>query len=263
MDSIPFTPLTDEELAIADKVLAEMGDHTFLFATITGTHQYGFTSPDSDIDVRAAYAVPTIEVLGLKQPRNHAEYMGVIDDREADGVAFELDRFVELVLKGGGNLIEELFSPIVLAHGDYLEPLREAVGACLSRRLIRHYIGFYDACMRKLHSNKKPPEVKSALYALRIALTGIHLMREGVVVAHLPTLAELYDLEFVPEWIAMKTTEHEPIPPELFDDMIAMVKPWRNRLKRATKGSVLPAEPSDLGVLDGVMKQIRLDLLDK
>lgn len=255
--ALEFEPLSDEEERVARCVLVELTPHPILFSTITGTHQYGFTSPDSDVDVRGAFAMPSLDLLGLKKPTTHAGYMGVIDGREADGVAFEIGRFCELVLKGAGNVIEELFSPIVLVEGTYLEPMREVVAGCFSKQLIRHYIGFFDACIKKLYSDKKPPEIKSALYALRIALTGIKLMQEGYIQAHLPTLAAEFELDFVDEWLAMKVTEHEPIPADRFDEILERLKPWRGRLKRSPKRGVMPSEPQGISQMDQLLKEIR------
>jgi len=252
---------TEEERAIAHKVMAELTERPYLFATVTGTHHYGFTSVDSDIDVRGSWADPTELHLGFGTPKSHVDYMGIIDEREVDGVAFEVERFMNLVLKGSGNLIEELFSPIVLYDGGHLEELRDAVHGCLTKGIIRHYQGFFESCIKKLHHKTKPPEVKSALYATRIALSGIHLLRTGEVEAHLPTLNETYELAFVDEWISMKVTEHEPIPAERFDEFIKTLLPLKRRLRSAVKGSVLPGEPRKLGALNDLLVKIRLENL--
>ena len=259
MSELQFEPLTDGEHETALSVLDRLSEHPFLFATITGTHQYGFTSPDSDIDVRGAYVAPNTDVSTTKRGKNHASFMGIIDDREVDGVVFEIDRYVELVLKGSGNLIEELFSPVILMPGDYLEELRAAVRGCLSRRIIRHYLGFFDSCIKKLRSDKKPPEVKTALYAQRLALTGIKLLKQGRLQAHLPTLAEEFELDHVEGWIAMKVTEHEPIPENLFEPMIAQLMPWREKVREAASGSVLPVKPPKPKALHALVERIRSD----
>ena len=259
MNELQFEPLTDEEHATALQVLDELTAHPYLFSTITGTHQYGFTSPDSDIDVRGAFVAPRSEIPNLKKATNHASFMGIIDGREADGVVFEIGRYMELVLKGSGNLIEELFSPVVLLPGDYLEELRAAVRSCLSRQIIRHYLGFFDSCIKKLRSDKKPPEVKTALYAQRLALTGIEVLREGQLQAHLPTLAEEFELDHVEGWIAMKVTEHEPIPDRLLEPMIGQLLPWRERIREAATGSVLPVRPPKPVAIRALVKKIRRD----
>jgi len=253
--------VTAEELAIARETMERMTDAPYLFAVVTGTHQYGFTSPDSDIDVRGAYALPTRLHLGINPPPDHREIVDMGGGREVDGVAFEIGRFLELVLKGSGNLIEELFSPIVLHDGGYLQALREGVSGCLSKRLLRHYLGFFDACMKKLRDGKRPPEVKTALYAVRIALTGIKMLESGRVESHLPTLNRRFELDFVEDWIAKKTTEHEPIPKGQLEPMLTRLRPLRNRLLEAAKDSALPEKPNHVELLDELLIRVRMTYL--
>src|SRR5690349_13733351 len=40
--------------------------YPLLFATISGTHLYGFPSPDSDYDLRGAHVLPLDAVVGLE-----------------------------------------------------------------------------------------------------------------------------------------------------------------------------------------------------
>lgn len=252
--------LSPGERATALKTLEHISEHPFLFAVISGTHQYGFTSPDSDIDVRGAFVLPSQHHLGLREPVTYASFDAILDDREMDCVAFEIGRYFNLVLNHSGNLIEELFSPLVIADSGYLEPIRQAVSDCLTRRVARHYFGFFDACMKKLR--KRPyPEVKTALYAARIAMTGITLLREGRVEAHLPTLNRSFGLDYIDEWIAMKVLEHEPIPEGRREGMIGKLTALRKKLGRAARESILPDENHYLDALNDLLVQIRLEYL--
>jgi predicted nucleotidyltransferase len=252
--------LSSSERATALKSLDHISEHPFLFAVVSGTHQYGFTSPDSDIDVRGAFVVPSHHCLGLVEPQTYASFDAILDDREVDCVAFEIGRYFTLVLNHSGNLIEELFSPLVIADGGYLEPIRQAVSDCLTRRVSRHYFGFFDACMKKLR--KRPsPEVKTALYAARIALTGVTLLREGRVEAHLPTLKRSFGLDYIDEWIELKVLEHEPIPEGRLKGMIDTLAGLRKELGRAARDSILPDENHYLDALNDLLIRIRLEHL--
>jgi hypothetical protein len=252
--------INSKEEKVAFDCVESLGVYPLTIATVTGTHQYGFTSHDSDLDVRGVFIAPTVDGLGLiKKAKDHAQMMSEIDGIEVDGVAFEIERFMSLVLKGSGNLIEELFSPIVVREGPYLNQLREAVSANFSKQLIRHYIGFFENCVKKLKGEKKPPEVKTALYAVRIALTGVHLMRTGQIEAHLPTLAEAYGCEFIPEWLSMKTSEHEPIPSQLLGQFTETLMPLRQRLKRSVQEASLPKGPPVPQKLSDLLVKIRRD----
>jgi predicted nucleotidyltransferase len=233
-----------------------MCPHPVLFSTITGTHQYGFVSPDGDVDIRGAFTAPPVQILGLDERIKHVDIMTVIDTVEVDGVLFEIERFIRLILKGAGNVLEELFSPVVLADTGCLEELQALIGRCLTRGIVRHYLGFFEACVKKL-KRSDTPEIKMALYAVRIALTGAHLLRTGEVQAHLPTLARDAGLDFVDDWIALKKTEHEPVPEGMLPELIERLGPLKSEIKRAVRHSILPKEPKAMTELSQFLVQIR------
>ena len=47
----------------------QLNEHPYplLFATISGSHIYGFPSPDSDYDLRGVHILPLETVIGLKE----------------------------------------------------------------------------------------------------------------------------------------------------------------------------------------------------
>lgn len=174
-----------------------------LFWTISGAHLYGFPSVDSDVDVRGTFLSPTRELLGLKKPLDTREKTDAFAGREVDFVAHEAAKLFNLLAKGNGNALENVFSPLVCGGEEFLQQLRPlaAKGAC--RTSVDHYRGFYKS-QRKQFEKDEPKKVKTLLYAYRTVLTGTHLMRTGEVVAHLPTLNEVFGLPFVPELIERK-----------------------------------------------------------
>ena len=56
----------------------------------------------------------------------------------------------------------------------------------------------------KLFQKASPPHVKPLLYVFRVLLTGIHLMRTGIVEANLVRLNETAKLPYIKELIARK-----------------------------------------------------------
>jgi predicted nucleotidyltransferase len=65
---------------------------------------------------------------------------------------------------------------------------------------------------RKLLAKQQPKTTKTVLYAYRVLLTGIHLLRTGEVEAHLPRLAQEYRRPFLTALIACKQKEKGPAP---------------------------------------------------
>ena len=87
--------------------------------------------------------------------------------------------------------------------------MRPLARRCITRHHYHHYRGFY-ATQRKLIEKEEPKRVKPILYAYRVLMTGIHLLRTGEVEANLPRLNEHFGFSFLDELIARKTAEQVP-----------------------------------------------------
>ncbi|MGW8380334.1 nucleotidyltransferase domain-containing protein [Streptomyces sp. ODS28] len=163
------------------------GEHPLVFATVSGAHLYGFPSRDSDVDLRGAHLLPTADLVGLREPEETRTRMWERNGEELDLVTHDLRKFVRLMLKRNGYVLEQLLSPLVAHSSPVHAELAALAPGVLTRHHAHHYLGFSGTQWR-LHENSG--ELKPLLYAYRALLTGIHLMRGGEVCAHLPTLAE-------------------------------------------------------------------------
>ena len=78
----------------------------------------------------------------------------------------------------------------------------------ITRHHSHHYFGFAETQWKLFlkSSGEQPPtrRVKPLLYVYRVLLTGIHLMRTGVIEANLVTLNETFRLPYLPDLIARK-----------------------------------------------------------
>ncbi|MCI0461319.1 MAG: nucleotidyltransferase domain-containing protein [Gemmataceae bacterium] len=182
-----------------------------LFVTVSGAHLYGFPSPDSDIDLRGCHLLPLGDVVGLDQPNQTIERKLTHQGVEVDLVSHDLGKYLRLLVKNNGYVLEQIFSPLVVTGQGFLEALRPLAQRCITRHHYYHYRGFL-AAQRKLLDKQQPKLVKTVLYSYRVLLTGIHLLRTGEVEAHLPRLAEEYQRPFLLEWIARKRQEHGSAP---------------------------------------------------
>ncbi|MEU9316186.1 nucleotidyltransferase domain-containing protein [Streptomyces sp. NPDC048295] len=165
-------------------VLAEER-HPLLFATVSGAHLYGFPSKDSDVDLRGVHLLPAEDLVGLREAEETRSRMWDRDGVEMDLVTHDLRKFVRLMLKPNGYVLEQLLSPLVVhTSGLHAELVGLAPGV-LTRNHAHHYRGFANTQWRLF---ERTGELKPLLYAFRALLTGIHLMRSAEVRAHLPTL---------------------------------------------------------------------------
>jgi hypothetical protein len=80
------------------------------------------------------------------------------------------------------------------------------------------------------------------LYAYRVVLTGIHLLRTGEVEANLPRLAEEYRQPFLPELIAQKQQEKGSAPDLDWAFHDQRLSELEALLDRAFQDSSLPEE---------------------
>ena len=183
-----------------------------LFATISGAHLYGFPSVDSDFDLRGAHVLPVREVVGLSVKDETVEISSdpaTDPDRlEFDIVSHDVKKFFSLMLKKNGYVLEQLYSPLVVHSSAGHEELKEIGKGCVTRHHSYHYLGFVET-QWKLFSKDSPRRVKPLLYVFRVLLTGIHLMRTGVVEANIVRLNEEFNLAYVGELVARKVTGAE------------------------------------------------------
>ena len=184
---------------------AEAARHPYplLFATISGAHLYGFPSQDSDFDLRGVHILPAKEAVGLLPKQETIEFAGVRSGIDMDLVTHDIFKFFTLLLKRNGYVLEQLYSPLVVQTSPEHDELKTIAAGCITRHHSHHYLGF-AATQWGLFEKENPPKVKPLLYVYRVQLTGIHLMRTGVVEANLLRLNEEFGLPYVPELVARK-----------------------------------------------------------
>ena len=183
--------------------LVERLDYGPLFVTVSGAHLYGFPSADSDVDLRGCHLLPLRDVVGLNMPTLTREYKTVDDGTEVELVSHEAGKYLQLLLRNNGYILEQVFSPIVVHGQPFLDELRPLARRCITRNHYHHYRGFI-ATQRKLIAKEEPKRAKPVLYAYRVLMTGIHLLRSGEVEANLMKLNECFRLDFLEGLIARK-----------------------------------------------------------
>ena len=220
--------------------------YPLLFATISGAHLYGFPSPNSDVDMRGAHVLPLESVVGLEVRDETVQDARVIEGLEMEIVSHDVRKFFKLLLKKNGYVLEQLFSPLVVhttpEHGELKEiacygPNRGVI----TKHHSHHYFGFAETEW-KLLLKESPRRVKPLLYLYRVLLTGIHLMRTGVVEANLVRLNEEFRLPYVDELVAQKVggSEHGLLRDADFDFHARECQRLTAELERARETSTLP-----------------------
>jgi predicted nucleotidyltransferase len=250
--------LTAHQAEVARGYLAtRSAERRHLVIYLSGAHAYGFPSPDSDLDLKCVHIAATGDLLGLHPTTETVEGINVIDGVELDYGSNELGPVLRGAVKGNGNYLERLLGELALG-GDaaLLDEARAVVAPVLSRRVARHYGGFATSQLRAFDDK---PTAKRALYVLRTAATGRHLLVHGAVVTDVARLRD-----FVPSQI------HELIDIKRCAERQALtaeqVAIWRPQLvaaiaeiDAASPSSTLPAEPPPdaVAALDAWLRDVR------
>ncbi|MFI5571399.1 DNA polymerase beta superfamily protein [Streptomyces sp. NPDC051740] len=238
-------------------VIAEQPDPV-LFATVSGAHLYGFPSRDSDVDLRGVHLLPAADLVGLREPDETRSRMWVRDGVEMDLVTHDLRKFVRLMLRRNGYVLEQLLSPLVVHTTGTHRELAALAPGVLTGHHAHHYRGFARTQWRLF---ERTGGLKPLLYTFRVLLTGIHLMRSGEVQPHLPTLAGEVDAapDHLPELIAAKAEREHGDAPVDHARVRADVERLHGVLDEAQAASALPDAPTAYDALHDLVVRTRLE----
>jgi predicted nucleotidyltransferase len=229
-----------------------VGARDVVLIALTGAHDYGFPSPDSDLDLKGIHLAPASAVLGTRRTVPGVDTIQVVDGVELDLTLNEAGEAVRLLTKGNGNMLERLASPFQVwpvpgtseRAQERLDWLRHLGRRSVHRGSLHHYRGFFRQVAGRA---TKAPTVKGWLYAYRVAITGVHLLCTGDVVADLTRLLDDYDLDHIRPLIAAKIAGAEKggvdhLPDALQRRVLADLDHLEARLQDAADRSPLPEQ---------------------
>jgi hypothetical protein len=233
-----------------------MGEQPYplLFATVSGAHLYGFPSRDSDVDLRGVHVLPAAEVVGLRHGPETLDRTWFENDAEVDLVTHDLAKFARLVLRRNGYVLEQVLSPLVVVSTPEHAELVALAEGCITKWHAHHYRGF---ARTQWELFEKTHELKPLLYTFRVLLTGINLMRTGIVQADLRELPG--GPPYLGELMAAKAeAEHAPLDGPSDEQLAADVTRLQSVLAEAEAVSELPDRPSAEAGLNDLLIRTRL-----
>jgi predicted nucleotidyltransferase len=95
-----------------------------------------------------------------------------------------MEKFLRLALKANPNVLETLWTPLVLDADETARELREMRGAFLSRHLYKTYSGYVLSQFRRManaYAKTGVYKAKHAMHLIRLLHSGIEALRTGEV----------------------------------------------------------------------------------
>jgi len=258
MNDAVIAALSEHQQNVARALLAEeSAKRRHMVMALSGSHAYGFPSPDSDLDLKAIHIEPTRRLLGLGKAHQAAARLEVIDEVEIDYTSNELQPVLAGILGGNGNYIERVLGRLLVHETEQNDTLAELVRGSLSQNVYQHYRGFANSQFRGVQ-NQETTTAKKVLYVMRTALTGTHLLNTGELVVDLNENLDTYDFDDARELIEYKLNG------ERVQLSVEQTEHWRSRLKdafelleTARRESKLPAQPANADAVEAWLIETR------
>lgn len=228
-----------------------------LLCGVTGSHFYGFPSADSDVDLKGIHLARPRDLLGLKEPPETHDRLEIFEGVEHDLTTHEAKKALALLLRGNGNMLERMLTPIQLYRSEDVEALRELARGAIAKSFYPHYRGFFGG-MRREHSER--PRAKSMLYAYRVALTGVHLLLSGELRGDVIANAAEHGVVGLDALVEHKRAHGEKcaLDPALDAEHRARWPMLEQMLAEAYAKSCLPDQPANADAIDAWLVRRRL-----
>jgi predicted nucleotidyltransferase len=166
-------------LGDADEVLRDHDLHAHVvYRCVVGSRAYGLEHDASDTDLRGVY-LPPAEL--------HWSLYGVpgqLENPAAEECYWELQKFLGLALKANPNILECLYTPLVLHVAPVMEELLAQRHRLLSRMVYQTFNGYVLSQFKRLEADFRAtgaPRWKHAMHLVRLQVSGITALREGHV----------------------------------------------------------------------------------
>ena len=176
-----------DELALRRReVEDELGNVTddlqpwIIYRCQVGSKAFGLDSEDSDDDLRGIYLPPARLHWSLRRLPEQLEF----NEDERDEVYWEMEKFLRLALKANPNVLETLWTPLVLLANETAQELRGIRRAFLSKHVYKTYSGYVLSQFRRMANAYKEKgfyKPKHAMHLIRLLHSGIAALQTGEI----------------------------------------------------------------------------------
>lgn len=166
----------EDQLTLTDEDLRPF----IIYRCQVGSRAFGLATDASDDDLRGIYLPPARLHWSLFKLPEQLEFT----HQNGDEVYWELEKFLRLALKANPNVLETLWTPLVLHADEAAQRLRDMREAFLSRHLYKTYSGYVLSQFRRManaFAKKGIYKAKHAMHLIRLLYSGIEALRSGQI----------------------------------------------------------------------------------
>ncbi len=145
-----------------------------------GSKAFGLASNDSDDDLRGIYLPPARLHWSLRRLPEQLEFK----EEDRDEVYWELEKFLRLALKANPNVLETLWTPLVLLADETAQELRAIRQVFLSKHVYKTNSGYVLSQFRRMANafkEKGTYKPKHAMHLVRLLHSGIAALQTGEI----------------------------------------------------------------------------------
>lgn len=136
-----------------------------IYRVISGSHAYGTSTPESDVDVRGVFLPEPEYVFGFLHHVEQVERKKtkVSEDEET---LFEFRKFMFLATQANPNILELLFVPddCIIEMSPVMERIRDSRNMFLSKKVLFTFTGYAHSQLHRIRTHRKwlfnPPQRK-------------------------------------------------------------------------------------------------------
>lgn len=212
-----------------------------------GSKAFGLSHEDSDDDYRGIFLPPAELDWSLYKLPEQIES----NDGQNDEVYWELGKFLRLALKANPNILETLWSPIVIQAEPIARQLLEIRQVFLSKHIYKTYSGYVLSQFRRMRNAYEKTgkyKTKHAMHLLRLLHSGIGALETGEIMidvsSHRDTLMDVRMGKYS------------------FDQIRQQAMDLDRRFQQAFEASRLPDQP-DFGVVNQFLISARRSMVDR
>jgi predicted nucleotidyltransferase len=143
-----------------------------------GSRAFGLATDDSDDDIRGVFLPPARLHWSLFKLPDQLE----VTSESGDEVYWELEKFLKMALQANPNILEVLWTPLVLQANEVAERLLALREVFVTKHLYKTYSAYVLSQFRRMSnafSKTSAYKPKHAMHLVRLLYSGIEALRTG------------------------------------------------------------------------------------